>query len=148
LVTEVKPSDIHKALSLTPSAFIDFALLMGTDFTTRIKNIGPVRALKLIGTHGSIEEILKSEVFKSDSRITLPPDVDEFLEQVASARTIFTSLPPVPGEISLQQGETNEETVFEVLKKFGLQKEMVAEDEGFFTVGLKGNYFGDNPHYT
>lgn len=33
---------------------------MGTDFCETIKNIGPVKALKLIKEYGSIEEIINN----------------------------------------------------------------------------------------
>ncbi|PVF97437.1 PIN domain-like protein [Serendipita vermifera] len=138
---EIVAEDIPKALSITPRAFMDFALMIGTDFTLRVKNVGPVTALKLIRTHGSVEEILRSE-----TKIKFPPDIDEYLREIESARVIFTSLPPVPQETISQQGEMDEEAVLEYLKKFGISKEMVVQDEGL-RVAFEGKHFDDDPHY-
>src|ERR1700689_4895246 len=58
---EIDSREVLKALSLGREQFVDFALLLGTDFTPRLKNVGPVRALKFIQEHGSIEEIVKTQ---------------------------------------------------------------------------------------
>ncbi|KIM20976.1 hypothetical protein M408DRAFT_44537, partial [Serendipita vermifera MAFF 305830] len=58
---EIDSEVVREALALKREQFVDFALLLGTDFTPRLKNVGPVRALKFIRAHGSIEEIIKIE---------------------------------------------------------------------------------------
>ncbi|KAJ1826359.1 hypothetical protein LPJ56_002216 [Coemansia sp. RSA 2599] len=45
-------------LQLTREAFIDLCILCGTDFSSTLKSVGPITALKLIQQHGSIESIL------------------------------------------------------------------------------------------
>ncbi|KAJ2237555.1 hypothetical protein H4R99_003834 [Coemansia sp. RSA 1722] len=45
-------------LQLTREAFIDLCILCGTDFSSTLKNVGPITALKLIRQYGSIENIL------------------------------------------------------------------------------------------
>jgi flap endonuclease-1 len=52
--------EVRRALELpTQLAYIDFALLLGTDFTERIKNLGPTAAHKLIKEYGSIENVIR-----------------------------------------------------------------------------------------
>ncbi len=52
--------EVRQALEIpTHRAYIDFALLLGTDFTERIKNLGPAAAYKLIMEYGSIENVVK-----------------------------------------------------------------------------------------
>jgi len=52
--------EVRRALEIpTQKAYIDFALLLGTDFTERIKNLGPTAAHKLIKEYGSIENVIK-----------------------------------------------------------------------------------------
>ena len=52
--------EVRRALEIpTHRAYIDFALLLGTDFTERIKNLGPAAAYKLIKEYGSIENVIK-----------------------------------------------------------------------------------------
>ena len=52
--------EVRRALETpTQRAYIDFALLLGTDFTERIKNLGPAAAHKLTKTYGSIENVIK-----------------------------------------------------------------------------------------
>jgi len=59
LVT-VSGLEVRRALEIpTQRAYIDFALLLGTDFTERIKNLGPAAAHKLIKEYGSIENVIR-----------------------------------------------------------------------------------------
>jgi hypothetical protein len=52
--------EVRRALEFpTHRAYIDFALLLGTDFTERIKSLGPKAAHELIKEYGSIENVVK-----------------------------------------------------------------------------------------
>lgn len=46
-------------LKLNHTQFVDFCILSGCDYCCTIGNVGPVRALKFLQAHGSIEEIIK-----------------------------------------------------------------------------------------
>jgi len=71
LVT-VSGLEVRRALEIpTQRAYIDFALLLGTDFTERIKNLGPAAAYKLIKEYGSIEDVIKL-IQGEDVRPTTP----------------------------------------------------------------------------
>lgn len=140
-ILELDSRAVQEALSLSRDPFVDFALLLGTDFTSRLRRVGPVRALKFIQEHGSIEEIVKMET-------KYPPqfDLPEYLAQVELGRNVFRSLPPVPSPEKLRQIPVDDANVQAVIEGFGLSPETLAQEESFFTVVLKGNYFGDNPH--
>lgn len=71
----ISPST-ETGLGLSRSAFVDAAILMGTDFVRRLGGIGPHTAVRLMHTHGSIERMLEEE---SKFR---PPDVAEYIEEV------------------------------------------------------------------
>jgi flap endonuclease-1 len=73
---QIIPPSTEKGLGLTRSAFVDVAILMGTDFTRRLERVGPLTALSLMLKYGSIERMLEEE---SKFR---PPDVADYLEQV------------------------------------------------------------------
>ncbi|TPX32192.1 hypothetical protein SmJEL517_g04660 [Synchytrium microbalum] len=61
LVTVVDPQLARDGLQLSRSQFVDLCILMGTDFSSTIEGIGPVRAFGLIQKFGSIENILKNQ---------------------------------------------------------------------------------------
>ena len=50
---------ILEELELTQEKFIDMCILMGCDYTSTIKKIGPITAYKLMKLHNNIEEILE-----------------------------------------------------------------------------------------
>lgn len=136
-LTVISGSEVRTALSLDRADYLDFILLLGTDFSQRIKNVGPQRALKFVREHGSIERILEQET-KYPPRLPLP----NYLEQIGAARLVFETLPPVPDLATLQQKEMDDTSVTELLQRFGLHK-LVATDSEYNLMG--SNYFGDNP---
>lgn len=136
------PSSLSDLLQLPRSAYIDFAILLGTDFTQRIKNVGPARALKFIRTHGCIERVVHEET-KYPPRIP----ISEYLQQVAVARAIFATLPPLPAREQLAQGAVDEARVNEVLHKYDLET-YLREEEWDYDSGVGTNYFGDDPRAT
>ncbi|GJE94789.1 PIN domain-like protein [Phanerochaete sordida] len=132
--------EVRTALELDQKRFIDFALLLGTDFSQRIKNVGPARALKFIRQHGSIEQVLERET-------QYPPRIPTslYLQQVDVARVVFHTLPPVPDDFYLRMGVPDDAAVQEILQKYGLWKEVSHDYEWDYTRALSGNYFDDNP---
>ncbi|KAG5635507.1 hypothetical protein H0H81_011015 [Sphagnurus paluster] len=136
----VSGTEIRRALDLDRRSFIDFALLLGTDFSQRIKNVGPARALKFIREHGSIEGVIESE----KSYLPRLPRT-AYLAQVEVARRIFQTLPPAPQDSLLVQGAVDEERVTDVLTRFGLGRHLVDISEWDSSAALKGNYFNDSP---
>ncbi|EIN08410.1 PIN domain-like protein [Punctularia strigosozonata HHB-11173 SS5] len=136
-------SDVRSVLSLTRSSYIDFALLLGTDFSQRIKNVGPARALRFIRSYGSIEQILKHEGETYPPRTPVP----EYLAQVAMGRAVFETLPPLPDEGLLVNAAEDEKTVHGIMMKYGLGREIreSPEVDYEYTDALAGNYFGDDP---
>ncbi|KAG6860296.1 hypothetical protein C0995_013032 [Termitomyces sp. Mi166 len=139
-LTLVSGAEIRAVLQLDRASFVDFALLLGTDFSQRIKNVGPTRALKLIREHGSIERVIELE-----TKYTLPLAPQAYLDQVQVARVVFRTLPPVPEPEMLDQRESDEAKVVEVLQRYGLGKEVMGMEEWDYQAALKGNYFEDNP---
>ncbi|KAM5530246.1 hypothetical protein V8D89_012303 [Ganoderma adspersum] len=131
--------DVRSALELDDAAFVDFVLLVGTDFSTRIKNLGPVRALKFIREHGTIERVLERE-----TRYPLMVPLDFYLEKIALARTVFQTLPPIsPDMLDFGDGRVDEDEVLAILDRCDLRR-YALEDEDY-SQSLSGNYFEDNP---
>ncbi|KAK7039524.1 flap endonuclease 1 [Favolaschia claudopus] len=131
--------EIRTALELDRSSFIDFALLLGTDFSQRIKNVGPVRALKFIRQHGSIERVIESET-KYPPRVAPPA----YLAEVELARLVFRTLPPIPDEKQLEQGK-DEQELSVILQRFGLGRLLMGNEDFGYEDALQGNYFSDDP---
>ncbi|KAK2464559.1 hypothetical protein APHAL10511_003417 [Amanita phalloides] len=132
--------DVRATLELNYDSFIDFALLLGTDFSERIKNVGPARALKFIKEYGSIERVLSSEV-------KYPPRLpaDAYLAQVELARMIFRTLPPVPDENQVTPRRRDDDEVIQLLQRFSLGREVLQREEWDYEAALAGNYFADDP---
>ena len=73
---QIIPPSTEIGLGLTRSAFVDTAILMGTDFVRKLEGIGPMTAIRLMHKHGSIERMLEEEPkFR-------PADVAEYIDEV------------------------------------------------------------------
>lgn len=53
---------VCETLQLSSEEFQDFCVLLGNDFNSRIKGVGPVKAMELIKKHGSLEKLLELKV--------------------------------------------------------------------------------------
>jgi flap endonuclease-1 len=134
----VSGAEIRTVLQLDRARYVDFALLLGTDFSQRIKNVGPTRALKFIREYGSIERVLELEP-KYSPRVS----AQVYLEQVEVARLVFGTLPPVPDTNLLQPGENDENAIQSILERHRLHR--LAGYDLDYSSALDGNYFEDNP---
>ncbi|KAH9478657.1 Flap endonuclease 1 [Psilocybe cubensis] len=143
----VSGSDMRESLDLTRSQFLDFTLLLGTDFTYRIGQLGPVNAYKLIKAHGSIERIIEN--ISDNPKFKIPATWDTYLKQVNAARLVFQTLPPIPSPEFLKPKQKDDKLLADILKKYGLAFFLMRDDAWDYelasatTVG--GNYFGDDP---
>jgi len=80
---------------------IDMGILIGTDFNTGIKGIGPKTALKLVKKHGSLERL------PDDIKKKLPDTVDQI-------RDLYLH-PEVTDEYNIERGELQEEALDDFL---------------------------------
>lgn len=135
----ISGADVRAVLQLDRASYIDFALLLGTDFSRRIKNVGPITALKFIRKNGSIERIVQQEK-KNPPRVPQPL----YFEQVELARRVFHTLPPVPDAEMLRQRESDDGVVADILSRYGLSR-IVKDGDWDYAEPLAGNYFGDDP---
>lgn len=134
----VSGAEVRTELNLNRDSFIDFALLLGTDFSQRIVNVGPTRAYKFIKDHGSIERIIELET-KYEPKLSR----EAYLAQVEIARLVFKTLPAVPPLEALKPASKDDTEVTRVLQRYGLSRAL--EEAVDFQSLLDGNYFGDNP---
>ncbi|KAH9042548.1 PIN domain-like protein [Lactarius pseudohatsudake] len=138
----ISGSEVRSALRLDAPTFVDFALLLGTDFAPRIRNIGPHRALQFIREYGTIERILREEKrYVPRARVPLRP----YLRAVRDARDVFVNLPPVPASQMLEPKEYREGEVAALLEFHRLQRFLEPDT---LLGSLEGNYFNDNPTVT
>jgi flap endonuclease-1 len=132
------PSDLLSLISLTRAQLIDFCILLGNDACPRIPGIGAVAGYKQIVKHGSIEAILENEKKVRDK----VPDMQEYMELVRGARTVFGDLPPISEEV---KGELD--TTFAGMKGQELDLEGVErwmeERHGIRFVSPDGEYMSD-----
>jgi flap endonuclease-1 len=133
----VSGAEVRAELDLDRDAYIDFALLLGTDFSQRINNVGPVRAYKFIKNHGSIERIIELET-KYEPRV--PREV--YLAEVELGRLVYKTLPEVPLS-KLKSAPKNDVKVTRVLERHGLSQ--LGGAAGDVQTLLNGNCFSDNP---
>lgn len=137
----VSGANVRSELKLDRASYIDLALLLGTDFSDRIKGVGPSWAFKFIKKHGSIERIIELE-----PKCILDVPVEVYLAQVELARSVFQTLPPIPTQVSLVQKERDEEKVTQIMHQCGLGDALMTYDGWDHTTALDGNYFQDDPH--
>jgi flap endonuclease-1 len=95
------------ALGISRAQLIDLAILVGTDFNQGVRGVGPKTALKLIKSHGSLEEL--PDRFKSQ----LPDNIQEL-------RTVFLH-PKVRDDYEIR---------FKGMDEAGLRK-FLCEERGF-----------------
>ena len=88
------------AWHLTRPQLIDLAILVGTDFNTGVKGIGPKKALRLVQTHGRIED--------------MPADVRDAVGDPSEVRDIYLH-PAVTDDYSIQFGEPDVDGVIKFL---------------------------------
>lgn len=129
---------VRATLQLGRASYVDFALLLGTDFSQRIKNVGPNRALKFIKEHGSIERVVEQE---SKYPPRLP--VADYLAQVGVARLVFQNLPPLPDIGLLHQRQEDPDAVSEIIQRCRLHRMLPGAWDT--QSALAGNYFDDDP---
>lgn len=134
----VSGAEVRAELNLDRDAFIDFALLLGTDFSQRIVNVGPIRAYKFIKNHGSIERIIELET-KYEPKVPR----EDYLAEVEIGRLIFKTLPAVPLSELKPAPKKDDKKVNKLLQQHGLLREL--GDAGDFRTLLDGNYFRDSP---
>lgn len=96
---------VRTATDLSPESYLDFCIMLGTDASPRVKDVGPTRAFKLIAKHGNIESVLEENP-KIEGRIP-----EGYMDMVVSARQVFMDLPPVPDALDLEQGYWKDEDV-------------------------------------
>ncbi|KAF8190437.1 PIN domain-like protein [Pholiota molesta] len=138
----ISGADVRQELELDREAYVDLLLLMGTDFSQRIKNLGPVRAYDLIKKHGSIERIL--DAIENLPKYELKLSREAYMTQVRIARLVFGTLPNVPAPELMKQIEKDDAQVTEILRHHGLER--YTADEFDYQNALSGTYFQDNPH--
>jgi flap endonuclease-1 len=92
-----------RSWQITREQLVDLAILVGTDFNTGIHGIGPKTALKLIKTHGCLENL------PSEIRTKLP-------ESTERVRGIFLH-PEVTDQYNLQYSVTDEAGLIQFLCK-------------------------------
>lgn len=137
----ISGTEVRAELGLSRDAYIDFVLLLGTDFSQRIKNLGPVRAYDFIKKHGCIEDVLKA--IEGQPKFALKVSPEAYLAQVQIARLVFTTLPSVPAEEQMKPREENDAEVKRLLHKYELNR--FVWDDLSSEAALKGNVFHDNP---
>jgi flap endonuclease-1 len=88
------------AWHLTRTQLVDLAMLVGTDFNDGVKGIGPKKALRLVQTHGRIED--------------MPAEVRDAVGDPSEVRDIYLH-PDVTDDYSIQFGEPDVDGVIKFL---------------------------------
>ena len=116
-IVEVNLAAALSGMQLTHDQFVDLCILCGCDYTDSIKGIGPIKALKMIQEHGSIEGILKV----LDTKKYTLPEPFPFEE----ARALFNQPEVVDPETT--ELKWNEPDV-EGLRKYLIDEKQFAEE--------------------
>ncbi|XP_050596054.1 flap endonuclease 1 isoform X2 [Bombus affinis] len=107
-VQEFHFDKVLEELGLNHNEFIDLCIMLGCDYTSSIKGIGPKRAIELIKTHGSLEKIVENLDTK---KFSIPEDWN-----YKEARLLFQE-PEVtdPETIDMKWTEPDEEGLVKYL---------------------------------
>ncbi len=119
----IKLHENLKSLGITRDQLVDLAILVGTDFNSGVKGIGPKKALKLVRNHGFIDNM------PSEIRDKLREDVDEVRRIFLKPRVIeaydLKTPPPNPDgliEFLSKQREFKQERVESLAKRLMKRK--------------------------
>jgi flap endonuclease-1 len=88
------------AWQITRAQLVDLAILVGTDFNEGVKGIGPKKALRLVQTHGRIED--------------MPSDIRDAVDDWNDVRTIYLR-PAVTDDYSMRFGQPDVDGVIKFL---------------------------------
>ncbi|RKP06043.1 5'-3' exonuclease [Thamnocephalis sphaerospora] len=133
----------RETLGMTRAQFVDMCILCGTDFSSTLEKVGPIRAVELIQKHGSIEKILEAVGEKHP-----PREGFDF----AQARRVFASLPPPPAYLVADKAipvEPEAPELAEFLESFEVEFEEEPPSEAYYGAeqgsfeGLGPNPFAD-----
>lgn len=118
-VLEIDLQQVLNKLELTMDQFIDLCVLLGCDYTTTIRGVGPQKAFKMIQEHKTIEEGLKH----LEARFTKP---DDFLYSEAAELFKAPDVINDPEKLQLVWGEPDEEGILQFLvDEKGFNRELV-----------------------
>lgn len=106
--TMIVLEDVLAALEMTQTQFIDYCILLGSDYTAKtLPRIGPARSFAMINKYRTIEKLLDEEKIQSPAEFTF-----------IAARAVFLATPPeVPVEIT---DKTTSASIKEWLANAGL----------------------------
>ena len=142
----VSGGDISSSLGLSRAAYIDLALLMGTDFTDRIRNIGPKTAYEFIKRYGNIEGVVAA--VRKETRYS-SWSWEDYLARVNAARLLFTTAPPLPPVESLNGRGIDHRAVEAILTRSDLRSLLHRGNhwdyEAAYEDAMGKDYFGDRP---
>ena len=113
-ITYLNLEELMEEWKLTEEQIVDFAILVGCDYNpdSRKNKIGPVKAVTLLQTHQTIEQI--------------PNLADTECLHIEKCRRLFN--PDYPTDILIKSGETNIEKMYEVAKsKPDVDRELCAK---------------------
>jgi flap endonuclease-1 len=106
-------------LAITREQLIDLSMLVGTDFNTGVKGIGPKKALKLVRDHGRIE--------------SMPAEIRDAVGDVRGIRRIYLE-PETTGEYDLTTRDPDFDGVVKFLceeREFSADRVRSALDRAF-----------------
>uniref|UniRef100_T1J246 Flap endonuclease 1 n=1 Tax=Strigamia maritima TaxID=126957 RepID=T1J246_STRMM len=107
-IREYHLSKLLSDLDMDQNKFIDMCILLGCDYCDSIRGIGPKRAVELIKTHGSIEEIIKQ---LDNKKYTVPTDW-----AYEEARKLFTNPEVTPADqVEIKWKEPEEEALIKFM---------------------------------
>jgi len=88
------------AWQITRAQLVDLAILVGTDFNEGVKGIGPKKALRLVQTHGCLED--------------MPADIRDAIGDPSEVRDIYLH-PAITDDYSIQFGPADVDGVIKFL---------------------------------
>ncbi|CAI4577232.1 AAC_collapsed_G0032600.mRNA.1.CDS.1 [Saccharomyces cerevisiae] len=140
-IHEIDTELVLRGLDLTIEQFVDLCIMLGCDYCESIRGVGPVTALKLIKTHGSIEKIVEfiESGESNNTKWKIPEDWP-----YKQARMLFLDPEVIDGnEINLKWSPPKEKELIEYLcddKKFS--EERVKSGISRLKKGLKSGIQG------
>ena len=98
-------------LSLTREKLVDVCIMIGTDFNTGVKGIGPKKGLQLIQKYGDLETVMKEKGF----------DIPGYED----VREIFLN-GPKSDDYSVKPGQIDREGILDMMTSYGFSETRVS----------------------
>jgi len=130
-IVEISLSSALKELEINMSQFVDLCILLGCDYTSKIKNLGPKKSLNMIKKGQTLEDIC--EELEDHQRFQIPPNWN-----YKQARKLLTDPDVLDEDFKFEWKRPDSENLLEfMVKEKGFNESRIKSAIAKITASLK-----------